>query len=78
MDAIEESPGSVARRLLELLPAGSGSVGGALVGLLVGGPQGALVGAALEPGFSRSSPRRSPADGNERSGPWRSPPRPQA
>jgi hypothetical protein len=36
------------RRLLDLLPAGSGSVGGALVGLALGGPGGALVGAAVE------------------------------
>jgi hypothetical protein len=49
MDATEETPGPVTRRLLELLPAGSGSVGGALVGLALGGPGGALAGAAVEP-----------------------------
>jgi len=49
MDATEESPGPATRRLLELLPAGSGSVGGALVGLALGGPAGALAGAAAEP-----------------------------
>jgi hypothetical protein len=49
MDATEEPPGPVTRRLLELLPAGSGSVGGALVGLALGGPAGALAGAAVEP-----------------------------
>ena len=49
MDATEETPGQVTRRLLELLPAGSGSVGGALVGLALGGPGGALAGAAVEP-----------------------------
>ena len=49
MDAPEEQPRPVTRRLLELLPAGSGSVGGALVGLALGGPEGALAGAALEP-----------------------------
>jgi hypothetical protein len=49
MGAKEEPPGPVARRLVELLPAGSGSVGGALVGLALGGPEGALAGAAVEP-----------------------------
>jgi hypothetical protein len=49
MDAAEEPPGPVTRRLLELLPAGSGSVGGALVGLALGGPEGALASAAIEP-----------------------------
>jgi hypothetical protein len=49
MDATEEQPRPVTRRLQELLPAGSGSVGGALVGLALGGPEGALAGAALEP-----------------------------
>jgi len=49
MDTREEPPESTSRRLLELLPAGSGSVGGALVGLALGGPGGALVGAAVEP-----------------------------
>ena len=49
MDDTEETPGQVTRRLLELLPAGSGSVGGALVGLALGGPEGALAGAAVEP-----------------------------
>jgi hypothetical protein len=49
MDATAEPPGPVTRRLLELLPAGSGSVGGALVGLALGGPEGALAGAAVEP-----------------------------
>jgi hypothetical protein len=49
MDATEEPPGPVTRRFLELLPAGSGSVGGALVGLALGGPGGAIVGAAVEP-----------------------------
>jgi hypothetical protein len=48
-DATEEQPRPVTRRLLELLPPGSGSVGGALVGLALGGPQGALAGAAVEP-----------------------------
>jgi hypothetical protein len=48
-DITEQPPEPVSRRLLELLPAGSGSVGGALVGLALGGPGGAVVGAAVEP-----------------------------
>jgi hypothetical protein len=49
MGVKEEPPGPVARRLVELLPAGSGSVAGALVGLALGGSEGALAGAAVEP-----------------------------
>jgi hypothetical protein len=48
-DATEQPSETTAQRLLELLPAGSGSVGGALVGLALGGPAGAIAGAAVEP-----------------------------
>ena len=48
-DTTEQQSEVTARRLLELLPAGSGSIGGALVGLALGGPGGAIVGAAVEP-----------------------------
>jgi len=44
---------SLRGRLRELMPSGAGSVGGALVGLAIGGPAGAVVGAATEPALEQ-------------------------